>query len=98
MAGAEDFAVFAEGSSAAEAFKNARQEALAAYGNSGYTGTIAEKTEYAMASNRPLSEEEAKAIIGEAFEGGGRFGDKWGPAGCIQLATGGYVFFGVASS
>lgn len=96
-AGGTDFATFAQGSSAQEAFNNARAEAKQMYGDDGYTGSIAEKDSFEMASRTPMTEEEAKEFIwgGNGF---GKFDDKWGPAGCIELDTGGFVFFGIAST
>ena len=96
-AGGTDFATFSQGSSAQEAFNNARAEAKQMYGDDGYTGSIAEKDSFEMASRTPMTEEEAKKFIwgGDGF---GKFDDKWGPAGCIELDTGGFVFFGIAST
>lgn len=46
--GATQFSVVATGDTAADAFSSARQEALWEHGHGGYTGTIAEKTDFTV--------------------------------------------------
>lgn len=94
--GACDFYCSAKGNSAQEAFRNAVEDARYQYGHGGYTGSIAEKNSFVMIS-LPEGEEPgeyAQRLIGE---GDSRVDDKWGPAGCISLKDGRYLFFGWAS-
>lgn len=95
--GASNFSNTAEGSSAKEAFKNATEEARYKHGHGGYTGTIAEKSTFTMISV-PAGEDPHKYADRLMDEQDRRVDDKWGPAGCIDLGGGKYLFFGVASS
>jgi len=94
--GATTFSVTATGRNAREAFQAARSEAEQAFGDEGYTGSIAEKDRYVMiplpAGADPLRE--ANKLI-EANDA--RISDKWGPAGCFDLGNGRFYFFGWAS-
>ena len=84
---------------AKDAFSEAIEEAQYDYGHSGYTGSIAEKTKFKIFKESPLTPEDAEELLYKIeSEGDDRVDDKWGPAGCIQLTTGEYVFFGWASS
>ena len=99
--GAEQFAHFSRGKTAKEAFDRAVEDALYDYGHSGYTGTIAEKSEFTMieqeSSVKTLNE--AEEIANKLMElDDPRIDDKWGPAGCIKIKDGGFLFFGWASS
>jgi hypothetical protein len=94
--GADVFMVSARGSSARDAFSDARREAQYECGHGGYTGTIAEKHGFTVI---PLKEgrepyEYAEELIDERDR---RIDDKWGPAGCFNLGDGTYFFFGWAS-
>jgi len=77
------------------AFKSAREEAILSYGNSGYTGTIAEKDcfEVVKFTKKQLANfhENISKEIDKNFD------DKWGPAGCVEVKKGEFVFFGWAS-
>lgn len=93
--GAASFNVDATGPNAAAAFREAVQNALHEEGHGGYTGTLAEKDSFVMI---PLPEEHktnparyAEQLLDEDDE---RIADKWGPAGCIDLGGGNYLFFG----
>ena len=95
--GAETFVSRARGKTAAKAFNAAVDQARYEYGHGGYTGTIAEKDSFTMI---PLPEgmgavEYADHLIDN---GDARIDDKWGPAGCIKVADGDFLFFGWASS
>jgi len=95
--GAAEFYTHGHGTTPKEAFKNAREEAQWDSGHGGYSGTIAEKQSFtmiyipnnsqAMAYAELLMEKEDSRIV-----------DKWGPAGCIKVKDGDYLFFGWASS
>jgi hypothetical protein len=82
-------------------FKDLVKKARHEYGNGGYTGTIAEKTQFKIVSQLPMPKsywksDEAQQKYGE--------GEKWGPAlaapYCVEIKTGliiGWVFWGWAS-
>lgn len=95
--GACDFYHTARGTNAKQAFINAREKAQWDHGHSGYTGTIAEKSEFVMISLPENTDpiKYASDLIGNEDP---RIDDKWGPAGCIDLKDGSYLFFGWASS
>jgi len=95
--GAEAFTVTASGKTAKAAFKAAQSQALYDHGHSGYTGSIAEKSEFVMIPAPPGAGalEYAEKLIDDSDE---RIVDKWGPAGCIDLGDGKWLFFGWASS
>lgn len=96
--GATEFLITSHGSSAEEAFGRAVEEAQWDSGNGGYTGTIAEKTQFKMVTvpkgKDPV--EFAENILYEDDEHWVQ--DKWGPAACIKLSDDKYLFFGLASS
>lgn len=95
--GAETFFEYGIGPSAEKAFADAVERAQWDHGHSGYSGTLAEKRTMVEI---PLPEgadpmEYAEKLIDESDE---RIDDKWGPAGCIKVEDGKYLFFGWASS
>ena len=89
---ATEFWEEATGATAQEAFDAAVAQAKYDYGHRGYTGTIAEKTEFVIV--------EAEEDIGAQVER--MINDdevtKWGPAGCIQIGDNEWLFFGWASA
>lgn len=95
--GVETFETVATGATAREAFYAARAEAQHEHGHGGYTGTIAEKGSFVTLTppegEKPL--DFARRLINEADE---RIDNKWGPAGCVKLGDGKWLFFGWASS
>ena len=95
--GAETFMVRAKGQTAAKAFSVACAKARHEHGHGGYTGTIAEKSEFVMivTSAKTDAAEYAEKLIND---GDKRIDDKWGPAGCIQLGKTEFLFFGWTSS
>lgn len=95
--GAESFVTRSKGKTAQEAFGAARDEAADERGHGGYTGTIAEKHEFTLIEmpDGANVDNYCAELINSADE---RIDDKWGPAGCIDLGKGEYVFFGWASS
>ena len=100
--GAEQFDNFAYGSEsitgASAAFTEAVSMAKYDYGHSGYTGTIAEKSEYVLVG-KVETQQEAYDLMDDRLYGDDRVNDKWGPAGCIEVAQpAGWLFFGWASS
>ena len=94
--GAEVFIDEGSGETAQDAFATLTRQARYNYGHAGYTGTIGEKHGYTMI---PLPEgEDAQTYAGELIDGSdSRVDDKWGPAGCIDLGDGKFLFFGWAS-
>lgn len=100
--GAETFSQVARGKTADEAFRAATEEARYNYGHAGYTGTIAEKHDFIMLTVSPERLEEIKKSNWYEFSYDDplwkRVDDKWGPAGCIDLKDGSFLFFGWASS
>ena len=95
--GAESFITYARGDTAEEAFRAAVSEAQWDYGHSGYSGTIAEKDGFVMIA-LPTGEDPCDFAFALINNDDSRIGDKWGPAGCIDLGKGKYLFFGWASS
>jgi hypothetical protein len=81
-----------------KAFRAAVENACWEYGHSGYTGTIAEKSEFVTVGSVVTVEEAYKLANRLINEGDPRVDDKWGPAGCISIAGKGFLFFGWASS
>lgn len=99
--GASEFVSVAKGKTAKAAFKVAVDEAAYDHGHAGYTGTIAEKSEFVLISNKRAETVKEACDLAEQLisEGDERVDDKWGPAGCIRVGDSDtYVFFGWASS
>ncbi len=100
--GASLFFKSAEGTSANEAFKSARDNAAWESGHGGYTGTIAEKDDFVMCSDTTFASfKEAYEYANSLVEKDDRrISDKWGPSGCVKFASNNktaYLFFGWAS-
>lgn len=98
--GAEQFSVVAEGNSAREAFRSAVEEAAYESGHGGYTGTIAEKSDFKIFDVSAEFLEDLKSGEQSRYEHKywKQVEDKWGPAGCFALGDNKYLFFGWASS
>jgi len=95
--GACTFSDVGEGKNAREAFNNLVKDACYENGHGGYTGTIAEKHSFNMIVC-PEGEDPFEYADTLIENGDRRVDDKWGPAGCINLGDGRYLFFGWASS
>ena len=96
--GGRFFTEYGEGTDAGDAFRKAVEQAQYDYGHSGYTGTIAEKTKFIMVEMPEGQDEEdfAWAILrGDIIEG--TVTAKDGPAGCVDLGDGDFLFLGNAS-
>ncbi len=95
--GASTFMQVGRGKTAAEAFKSARDEAAYEHGHGGYSGSLAEKRNFVMI---PVPAGIDPRVVARKLvdEGDPRVDDKWGPAGCIALGKGEWLFFGWASS
>ncbi|MBL8715140.1 MAG: hypothetical protein JNL79_04060 [Myxococcales bacterium] len=97
--GADEFFTTSKGDSAREAFGAATRQAAYEDGHGGYTGTIAEKHDFVMLTDRKMLKKEAFELAQDLIEKGDRRAcDKWGPALCIALEDGRFLFFGLASS
>lgn len=94
--GGTTFTDTGRGATAQEAFTNACSEAQYEHGHGGYTGTIAEKHDFIEI---PLPEgKDPFQFADELIENDDpRVRDKWGPAGCVKVKDGEYLFFGWAS-
>lgn len=57
--GSYDFIAASSGGDVEQAFLNAKAEAAWEYGHRPYTGTIAEKDEYVLVADRPMTTTEA---------------------------------------
>jgi len=104
--GADTFEQRGRGKTAKEAFHSAVEEAAYEYGHGGYTGSLAEKVKFVMVG-QPLPSKEAHALADKMISDGDfAIDDKWGPAGCIEIALEKpredglreFLFFGWASS
>ena len=96
--GGNTFIEIVEGDNEHQAFQDAVRSAQYEYGHGGYTGTIAEKSEFVvipMISGDITPLEYVEKLIDEDDK---RIEDKWGPAGCIRLGDNRFLFFGWASS
>jgi hypothetical protein len=86
------------------AFRAAVAKAQYDHGHSGYTGTLAEKENYVIIQDTPLTLHEAGILAEKLIDDcDDRIDDKWGPAGAIPVCskdgkTIGWLFFGWASS
>ena len=95
--GADQFTQTGFGETASKAFKSAYEEACYDFGHRGYTGSMAEKdsfVEIPLPADK-TAEDYAYELMDKEDE---RVDDKWGPAGCLKVAKGEYLFFGWASS
>jgi hypothetical protein len=96
--GAAVFACTGIGPTVNDAFNDAVRKARYECGHGGYTGTIAEKSTVVMVADAPMSAVAAASLANELINADDeRISEKGGPAGAIQLDTGGYFFFGWAS-
>jgi len=104
--GGETFTNRATGKDVQEAFDNAHNQACYNYGNSGYSGSLAEKDSYIVITpSAEFQDDESKVRFSEHLidERDERVDDKWGPAGAIRLADNSsglqvWLFFGWASA
>ena len=95
--GAERFSTTGSGKTVDDAFDAARDQAFYDYGHSGYSGSLAEKTDFVEISvpEGQDPEEFAENLMDNADP---RIRDKWGPAGAVLQKHGVWLFFGWASS
>jgi hypothetical protein len=99
-AGGNEFWVYIKDSNVKQAFRQAVDDARHESGHGGYTGTIAEKSEFKIRQHSPMTQEQADKFTGTDIEKN----DKWGPAFAIPISasengpTVGWLFYGIASS
>lgn len=90
------------GENARDAFNTVTEQARWENGHGGYTGTIAEKRDFILMDVSDAKREELVKTGWVEWSPDdplwARVGDKWGPAGCIDLKDGRFLFFGWASS
>ena len=102
--GAEYFCEVGKGKTVKEAFNRLVEEARYESGHGGYTGTIAEKSDYKSASSKVFeNRQEAMDFAEKKSEDGNHWSDdKWGPAAYVSFKNDKgevcYLFFGWASS
>lgn len=107
--GANTFETYSDGADVHAAFRNAVDEAGWEHGRGGYTGTIAEKSDFVVITRESMSYDDAARLAGDLLDRNDpRVVDKWGPAGAIpvrqpvspaeQHDPDGWLFFGWASS
>ncbi len=99
MVGADTFIQESSGNNIHDAFSNGIEAAAYDHGHAGYTGTLAEKTEFTEI-DLPEGQDPydfADKLIGDCDS---RVDDKWGPAGVVKIPDrdNTWLFFGWASS
>lgn len=95
--GASSFITVAHGPSAQAAFQAAVSEARRAHGGRSYTGSVAEKRSFVVIPTpEHIDATEYAARLLDSDDP--RVANKWGPAACIDLGSGGFLFFGWAPS
>lgn len=94
--GANSFYTISKAETPTMAFNLAVHEAKHESGCCGYTGTIAEKTSFKSVS--VPTGVDPRAFADSCMEDDNHFcQDKWGPAACVQIEPGTFMFFGYAS-
>ena len=97
--GAHMFYKRADGEDAESAFRSAVKKAQYYHGHGGYTGTIAEKTSFTSIPESEVGDTDPTEYAGQLIdEQDSRIDSKWGPAGCIHIEDGTYLFFDWASA
>ena len=94
--GTIDFETISKAKGAKSAFNKALKEAKKIHGTGGYSGTIAEKSSFVMITV-PKGQEPYKYANKLLALEDPQIADKWGPAGCVKIADGEFLFFGFAS-
>lgn len=104
--GAATFFTRSYGKDAKQAFASAREQALYEHGHSGYSGSVAEKSNFrtiVIPNISGLPEPEDAVRYGDELieRRDQRIDDKWGPAGCIEIRSSKaderlFLFFGWA--
>ncbi|SCG08138.1 hypothetical protein GA0115259_112443 [Streptomyces sp. MnatMP-M17] len=86
--GAYDFITPGSDQDVENAFLGAKEEAAWEFGHGGYTGTIAEKSDFVLVADSPMSPAAAEKYAQHLLESDDeRIRDKWGPAGRSRWTT-----------
>ncbi|WP_345638637.1 hypothetical protein [Rugosimonospora acidiphila] len=84
--GADTFEVYSDGRDVHDAFRTAVDAVAWEHGHGGYTGTIAEKSEFVIITKRAMSYDDATRMADDLLNrDDSRVADKWGPAGAIPV-------------
>jgi hypothetical protein len=84
--GASQFETYRDGTDVHVAFQNAVDAAAWEHGHGGYSGTIAEKDDFVVVTQRPMSYDGASRLASDLLaRDDPRVADKWGPAGAIPI-------------
>lgn len=87
--GANTFFVYRDGESVIKCFNAAVADYEFEYGHSGYTGTIAEKSQVTVVQREPVPYEDARILAQQLIERQDvRVDNKFGPAGAIRVKGG----------
>lgn len=81
QAGADGFVEYGFGTNASRVFQELKQDARYEHGSGGYTGTIAEKDGFRMATREVMSKKQAEMYADEHYHDYG----KWEDAGCVAF-------------
>ncbi len=81
-AGAQEFSVYIKGTDPKRAFREAVEDARHERGHGGYSGTIAEKSDFKILSREPMSLNVARSFVDKHMDDA----DKWGPALAVPIA------------
>jgi hypothetical protein len=81
-AGGTDFSTFVQNPEPRAAFREAVEDARHESGHGGYSGTIAEKSDFEVRRREPMTRDEARRFVDDDLEKN----DKWGPAFAIPIA------------
>lgn len=97
--GATEFYCYENGETASDAFRAAVQEARKAHGTEGYSGTIAEKTDYRVFTRKEVGDENPRDFAQRLVRSEDpRINEKRGPAGCLDVSDSDeprdWLFFG----
>ena len=81
QAGASGFTDYGYGTNANRVFRDLVEEAQYEHGSRGYTGTIAEKDGFTMATREVMTQAQAREYADKHYDDY----DKWGDAGCVAF-------------
>ena len=96
--GAHDFQCTARGKNAADAYRNAVDDAIAMYGQDPYNGTISTTSGFIMIHVKERGQELTDLLDDALMNDTYRGIKKWENCGCINLGDGIFKFFGWAAS
>jgi hypothetical protein len=82
IAGGSDFQNFGKGTDPKAVFRTLVENARYESGRGGYSGTIAEKSDFELRSRTPMSRQQAREFLDRDLG----HNDKWGPAFAVPIA------------